>query len=113
MTVLLVLIIVVFILTGIVYVCKCNRNSNKHHCKKCTDDFSNDFSNEMYSKYETNLDDIKKNFEIGAPSGVLSYNPKDKSCEAENDENELVQSNVAFKSVKHRDGCTFVEKKYN
>lgn len=87
----------------------CYRNEIKDQyqiiIKKLPEEFTN-----MYSNWEQQLKTIKKTHNIGEPTGVLSYKPDQVSCDTA--QNLLVQSNVAFKPVKHSKGCTYVDKRW-
>jgi hypothetical protein len=74
------------------------------------DNFSNFTNITGYQNWENQLQDMKKNFDIGKQSGVLKYIPDQKSCITAS--NLLVQHNVAFKPTKLNDGCSYVSLRY-
>lgn len=68
------------------------------------------FANSQYSEWEKQMENIKSVYGIASPGGVLSYIPDKVACDTK--QNLLVQSNVAFKPVKHGSGCTYVNKRW-
>lgn len=77
-------------------------------CKCCSN--NNDSFKDIYSNWGKKIQELKDTFGIGEPGGVLTYEPN-KACDTK-DTNDLVQSNVAFKPVAYKDGCTVVKKKW-
>ena len=68
------------------------------------------FANTKYSEWEKQMESIKQTYGIASPGGVLSYMPNQVACDTK--QNLLVQSNVAFKPVKHGSGCTYINKRW-
>lgn len=62
---------------------------------------------EGYKSWKAELSNMQLNSEIGKPNGVLKIR-KQQDCEA--DQNQLIQSNVAFKPHRvGKSGCTYVD----
>lgn len=64
----------------------------------------------VYDKWTHDLAQLKKVHEIGKPSGVLSFLPKQKTCPKS--QNLLVQHNVPFRPTRRKKGCTYIEMRY-
>ena len=69
------------------------------------------FTIPMYNDWDIQLEKMKKNNEIGDPSGVLSFLPNQKVC-PDLDKNLLVQNNVPFRPTPIGTGCTYIQKRY-
>lgn len=78
-------------------------------CGSYKNEISN-FANTKYTDWEKQIEYIKQNYGIASPGGVVSYFPDKVSCDTK--QNLLVQSNVAFKPVKHGNGCTYINKRW-
>jgi hypothetical protein len=68
------------------------------------------FANTQYKEWEKQMENIKQTYGIGSPGGVLSFQPEKVACDTK--QNLLVQSNIAFKPVKHGSGCTYIDKRW-
>ncbi len=75
--------------------------------QKITDHFTN-----VYTNWSKQLEDMKKTHQIGAPSGLLKYLPNQTECSSSQGPNLLVQSDVAFKPHRRKNGCTYIDLKY-
>lgn len=93
--IILIVIIIMFILIGV------GCSYGPKYCKKVSN-----FANENYAEWDDQLNYLKKNFQIGLPTGVLGYLPNQISCDSKT--NMLVQSNVAFKPNRHGTGCSYI-----
>jgi hypothetical protein len=67
------------------------------------------FSN-RYSTWSKELKTLKDKFQLGMPSGVLKFLPKQSTCPS--NQNLFVQPNVTFRPTRRKRGCTYVEMQY-
>ena len=63
----------------------------------------------MYGEFRSTLEDLKKNHKIGEAPGVLRFSD-DPNMPCDTNKNQLIQSNVAFRQSKTKNGCTYIDK---
>ena len=64
----------------------------------------------VYDHWSKELQELKEKHQIGKPSGLLSYIPRQTSCHSSS--NLFVQPNVTFRPHRRKNGCTFIDMKY-
>lgn len=64
----------------------------------------------VYEHWSKELQEMKEKHQIGKPSGLLSYIPRQTSCHSSS--NLFVQPNVTFRPQRRKNGCTFIDMKY-
>tara|TARA_B110000211_G_C13912734_1_gene479117 strand:- start:144 stop:488 length:345 start_codon:yes stop_codon:yes gene_type:complete len=63
----------------------------------------------VYGEFKRNIDSMKTLYKIGEPPGILKFsNNPDLECDT--NKNLLVQSNVAFRQSRTKEGCTYIDK---
>lgn len=67
------------------------------------------FSN-RYSTWSKELKTLKDKFQLGMPSGVLKFLPKQSTCPS--NQNLFVQPNVTFRPTRRKKGCTYIDMQY-
>lgn len=75
---------------------------------RCAQNITDHFTN-VYTNWSKQLEEMKKTHQIGTPSGILKYSVSECSGSGPN---LLVQSDVAFKPHRRKNGCTYVDLKY-